>query len=112
MNADQLRRAVARGTTTGKNAASWVFDGNATDETYRTFLTLRENGDPADEQFAPRSGWLSGEMADDPTPNSLAAEIGIREPEDIDEACSAFEEAADDAYWAELERVARIQVGA
>lgn len=108
-----LTRASEMGATAGRNLASWVFDGNTTDETYRTFLGLREDGDPLDEQFAPRSGWLSGENADDPTPQSLASDLGI-DPEDdelLNAACSAYEEAADGAYWAHLEATANLMMG-
>lgn len=100
--------ATTLGTEAGKAAASWVFDGNTTDETYRQFLAWHEAGDPLVDQFAPATGWLSGEWADTRTPQSLLAECGAGD-EDEEAVLTAYEEAADTAYWQELERVARYQ---
>jgi hypothetical protein len=67
------------------------------------------------DTFGPATGWLSGEYAEGPTPAELAHTLDL--PSDteanrqaIDEACDAYETAAESAYWAELERVARYQV--
>jgi hypothetical protein len=108
-------KARELGRERGKAAASWVFDGNTTDETYRTFLRLYDDGDPLIDQFAiTASGWLSGEYADDPSPTTLARDLDLPTETDEDlaalnEACNTYEEAAEAAYWAELERVARLQ---
>lgn len=99
------------GTERGKAAASWVFDGNTSTETYANFLRLDDDGDPAlYDTFGPTSGWLSGEFADAPTPRTLAEDLGISQDDDVamDDAFSTYEDAADAAYWAELRRVATL----
>jgi len=106
-----LRKARRDGREAGKNAASWCFDGNTTDATYRAFLKGWEDGDPMIlDRFSPPN--LSGEWADAPTPRSLAEDYDLTETNDpdgfrLDEACSMWEEHADAAFWGELERVAR-----
>lgn len=99
------------GAERGLAAASWVFDGNTPQRTYRAFLRAWDDGDPVLDNYAPTSGWLSGEWADTPTPDTLARDLGITDPDEIDAACDAYEDAATEAYWAELERVARLMVG-
>lgn len=43
---------------------------------------------------------LSGEWADDPTPGSLADDIGVRRDSRImDEACTTWEDNAADVFW-------------
>jgi hypothetical protein len=104
-------RAAELGEEAGKAAASWVFDGNTSHATYRAFLDRYEDGDDLDA-YAPRSGWLSGEFAESPTPGTLARDLGVSADSDIlDDACEVFETTADDAYWAELLRVATHQAG-
>ena len=111
----ELGLATQMGTERGLAAASWVFDGNTTTETYRRFLEMSDAGDPElYDTFGPVSGWLSGEYAEGPTPAELAHELGLETDTEAgwaeaDEACNAYEEAAEEAYWRELERVARLQ---
>lgn len=109
-----LRKARRDGREAGRAAASWCFDGNTTDATYRYFLKGLEDGDPAvlDAYTAPN---LSGEWAGDPTPQSLAEDYDLDETNDpegwrLDEACRAWEDAASEAFWQELERAARYHV--
>lgn len=104
-------RARELGAERGKAAASWTFDGNTSAETYRTFLRMHEDGDPAIEQFDTMTGWLSGEYAGEPSPTTLAhdLDLDLDDHDAIDAACEAYEEAADEAYWDELVRVARLQ---
>jgi len=111
-----LRKARRDGRDAGRNAASWCFDGNTTDATYRYVLKGLEDGDPAvlDTYSAPN---LSGEWADAPTPQSLAEDYDLDTTNDpdstrLDEACSVWEDAASEAFWKELERTARYYVEA
>ena len=109
------RNEIARqmGADAGKSAASWVFDGGTSQENYRTFLTMWDDGDPEmGDVYGPTTGWLSGEWADAMTPRALADDLGIEQDDmwAIEEACDAYEDAAESAYWSELERVARLQV--
>lgn len=113
---DIIGRAKEMGAAAGRNAASWVFDGNTDEATYKRFLDLHEAGDPLIDEYAPRSGWLSGEDADAPTPQVLMDDLHVdMEGDEIDldplrdELCEVYETAADEAYWAELERAARVQ---
>jgi hypothetical protein len=94
---ERVKRAAELGREAGLAAASWAFDGNTTDETYRRLPNL------------------SGEFADDPTPQTLADELKVGDlyrvgAIDMDEECTAWETAASDAFWQEVERVARYQV--
>ena len=109
---EMLAAARRDGKSAGIAAASWCFDGNTTDETYRYFLEGYEAGDPAvlDRFNVPN---LSGEWADSPTPASLADDYGIEaDDERLDSVCTEWENAASDAFWAELQRVAKYHVGA
>lgn len=109
-----LRKARHNGRNAGHAAASWCFDGNTTEATYRHFLKGLDDGDPAVlDAFNPPN--LSGEWADSPTPRTLADDYNLDEDNDpdgwrLDEACTAWEDAASTAFWNELERVARFQV--
>ena len=98
MNARDCKKA---GAERGGAAASWMFDGNTTAATYRAFLKGVEDGDPAvRDQYQPPE-WLSGEWAGE----SISELLGEHTTEGGQDAyCMA----ADTAYWAELERAARI----
>ena len=104
---DDVRKA---GEERGKDAASWIFDGNTSRENYEMYLRLSDDGDPALHEVYAAPDWLSGEWADSPTPHTLQADFDLSDDE-IDDACTAYEEAADEAFHAELERVARLHVG-
>jgi hypothetical protein len=101
--------AKVDGAARGKGAASWMFDGNTTKETYRAFLDGFEDGDPAImDAYAPPS-WLSGEHAGESLNELLGEATTERDAERLDDVCATYEEAADRAYWGELVRVARLQ---
>ena len=107
---EMIRRARRMGKQAACNAASWVFDGNTTDDTYRTVLKGIEDGDPAvlDAYNVPN---LSGEWADGETPSTLADYFGLDEDNDpdgfrLDAVCAAWEEGAD-TFWTEVEKLAR-----
>lgn len=111
---EAIRQAKKDGAEAGKAAASWCFDGNTKDETYRIVLRQIEDGDPALDFNPPN---LSGEYSDDPTPHSLAEEYGIddsteRGQQILDDVCSAWEDAANEAFYFEIERVCRFHVAA
>lgn len=69
-------RARVLGEEHGRAAASWFFDGNTSEETYRVVLRGLEDGDPAVLDSLP-SAPLSGEWADDPTPASVLQDLGV-----------------------------------
>src|SRR3954464_12292708 len=71
VRADERAAGAAElGELEGKAAASWVFDGNTTEETYRDFLKGIEDGDPMVLNMLPSSD-LSGEWAGATTPSEL-----------------------------------------
>lgn len=72
---DHEREAYSRGVEAAKSAATWVLDGNTPGSTYAHVLKLMDAGDPRVDEYLPASPNLSGEWADDPTPESLARDI-------------------------------------
>ncbi len=108
--ADTVTLAAKLGTEAGIAAASWAFDRNTAEQTYRTVLRGLEECDPL-IMDAYREPSLSGEYADDYDERDLARDLGI-EPytEESGDACDAWQEAASAAFWGELERIARVHV--
>lgn len=101
------REAQKAGRAVGLAAASWMFDGNTTDDTYRAFVDGRRDGDPKIvDQYAPRE-WLSGEWVGESVSELLGECENTRDEERASDVMDAYVEAADTAYWRELERVAR-----
>lgn len=94
------RDAVRLGRARGRAAASWVFDGNTTDATYRAAKRGIDDGDPQILDRLCPPNWLSGEW----TGGSISEIFGDNRVSDA--AMEAYCEAADAAYWAEIERVA------
>lgn len=58
---NETHDAYDMGYAHGRARASWVWDGNTTDETYMTFLHLYNEGDLPDDYLCPDP--LSGEWA-------------------------------------------------
>lgn len=104
---DVMRAARKAGREAGQAAASWAHDGNTQRSWYERTLKGIQDGDPAvlDQFNLPN---LSGEYADDPTPQRLAEDIGI-EPDDerLDDACAEWENESATAFWEALERECR-----
>ncbi len=101
-------------------AASWVIDGNTKPEAIAYVVALLDAGDPAADDYLPARPDLSGEYADEPTPQSLAADIlgadwqthGYNAPdflpaEQVDALADAFERGAADHFEPECERILR-----
>lgn len=108
-----ITKAQARklGRVHGRQAASWKFDGNTTDATYRAVLRGIEGYDAAIlDTFRPPS-WLSGEWAGESIPELLGQAETARELDRLEGVESAYEQAAEHAYWHELELTARANVG-
>jgi len=109
-----IDEAERLGESCGISDAGWVFDGNTDEATYRAVLEEIDNPGSYND-FGPPAP-LSGEFADDWRPGRLYDEVGIEDvdawiPEDLDEIAMAFEDAYYSAWWAEVERIARHQVG-
>jgi hypothetical protein len=113
-----IAKAEKLGKAHGINAAEWAIQDSwggrvSSPQDYKAakaFLDGAEAGDPAIlDQFTPPN--LSGEWADSITPRSLIQEVieeaingGITLTEEEESAiCDAYETAAADGYWQELE---------
>lgn len=105
-----LADVTKTGAEDGKAAATWVFDGNTTEETWTAWRTMRNDGDPEvwDHYAAP----LSGEWADGLTPRAILEDYDV-ELDDVseevrdemsDEMCAAYEQAHSDAWGDEIDR--------
>jgi hypothetical protein len=79
------QQAYELGAEHAHNAASWVIDGNTQQEAIVRLVKMMDDGDPELFDWLPREPNLSGELADDPTPTSLYAEIVGTSHEDAEE---------------------------
>lgn len=94
-----IREAYSLGVDAGTSAASWVdFDDPA------RALQMLDDGDP-EIYDAVREPNLSGEYAGDPTPLSVAEELGIENPtpDELEAIASAWEEGVTDTFWPTVE---------
>lgn len=98
--------AEAAGRQYGKNAAAWAIEPERMSvQTMRVMLKDIQDGDPITLDHFKEPN-LSGENQDDPTPLTLAVEIGLDpNTDDLSLACEAWEEAAREAFWNEIERI-------
>ena len=103
--------AIQDGKSAGRAAASWVFDGNSPPQAYERVLKGIQDGDP-EVLDSLRTPNLSGEYADDPTPQTLAQLVGLDEQNDpegyrLDELCTVWEDAASMEFWSQIERTCK-----
>lgn len=103
-------RADEIGAAHGRNAASWVIDGSTSREACERLVKGLEDGDPmVMDAYNPPN--LSGEFADGYAPTALAHDLGIdAADDDINDYCEAWETAASESFWTEVERIARGQL--
>lgn len=94
-----LSTAYYRGYEVGKGRASWIFDGNTTQETYRTFLKLYDDCDLPDDFMPPAP--LSGEWAGESIPELLGDLIDGDDYFD-EQVMDAYEEGYEQGWWDEL----------
>jgi hypothetical protein len=111
-----LERAAEMGRKAGKNAASWIIQdswgGRVTrgeKQAASAFLEAYEDG--GDTPSPPN---LSGEWADSKTPHSLMEslfneeDLELEEVQDAqDDICTAWEDAASDAFYSTLQESAQ-----
>jgi hypothetical protein len=110
MATDQRTREASRlGREVGISAASWVFDGNTSLETYQRYLRGIEDGDPL-VMDSLREPSLSGEFAADYSERDLARDLGFGPDKDISDYAETWSQAASEAFWHEVERIARVHV--
>jgi hypothetical protein len=99
-----LEEATRLGTESGKSAASWFFDGNTPEATYRKVLKQLDEGDP--EVYG--SYLMPNLLNSDYGEADLARDLGIKRHGRLFPKCAwAYEEAQYEAFWAEVERAAR-----
>ena len=107
-----LEEARNLGRDAGKAAGSWAADGNTDSEAAGRVLAMLEDGDPEAWDYLPKIPNLSGEMADDPTPRTLADDLDIDPESDLLEAaCEAWEEGVYDTFEHACERTLRMVLG-
>lgn len=110
-----LRDAYERGVEAAEAAASWTTDAMdrggrvSREDSARSLLAMMEEGDPEVFDYLPAMPNLSGEYADDPTPQSLARDVtGLDDfserPELVDEIAQAFENGVSETFEAACER--------
>jgi hypothetical protein len=107
---EALEAARTAGTEHGRAAATWAFDGNTTDETYATVVRGLDAGDPETyDGFGHLEPGIDGR--DQYTSRQLCDDIGVdydgTEVAEVAELAEAYEQAARDAFWADVERTAR-----
>jgi hypothetical protein len=112
-------QARAQGETAGRNAASWVLDGNHDDSHYERLERMMDEGDPALYDYLPERPNLSGEWADAPVPATLFEEITGLDAhaeaswnyevysEVLEALCTAWEDAVAETFDHECERLVR-----
>ena len=93
----------------GTARGSWVVDGTSGERFIRDLLRRYEDGDPEAYDLEPAP--LSGEYADDPTPNTVYRSLGMSD-EDVErddpagQLLTDYEIAFSEAFWAEVYRSA------
>jgi hypothetical protein len=106
--------AKERGQSDARAAASWATDGNTSAGHVRRLLTMLEEGDPAADGMLPVSPNLSGEWADDLTPQRLAEEVTtLDEPSEeiVDTLSSAYEAGVSETFESAVEAELRRFIG-
>jgi hypothetical protein len=103
------------GRSYGKSAASWVFDGNTSQETYKRCIELDEEGDPEFYDYFGSPDPLFGEYSDGRTEQDILIELGVIADDDNvhsdhqeqwDAILTAFEDGYHAAHYDEVMRVA------
>lgn len=93
------------GRDAGRAAASWMFDGNTPEDTYRAVLRGIEEGDPAILDAYPPPG-LSA--VGGYTEAGLACDLSLDDEDQLPpDAVTAYLDAAARTFWHETERLAR-----
>jgi hypothetical protein len=95
-----------QGAERGKALGSWVVDGNTTLATCATIVRGHDDGDPRTMDMCPAA--LSGEWEDGLTPANVLHGVGLHPNDDqADELLTVYEQAFEDAWWAEVLRACR-----
>lgn len=115
VQAEREREAFELGVSHAKSAASWVLDGNHTEDHYRWILDRMDSGEDMDTHL-PAMPDLSGQWADDMTPDRLYGEIigydahlATVDPNGsvTRGLCDAYERGVSETFLPECERLVR-----
>lgn len=108
---DLISAARRMGREDGIRAASWTWDGNTSSETAERIVKMFDDGDPEvyDLFNAPN---LSGQYADEPTPQSLARDLGMDDDDRraewlVDDLSTAYEDGVSSSFWPAVEKAYR-----
>jgi hypothetical protein len=101
-----LNRAEELGIEHGRNAGSWIIDGNTSAETARAIIKGYDDGDSVIMDIEPSP--LSGEWGDDPTVSSVLSALGfdIDAHEGKDGLLDQYEVGFGIGFWDEVIRSA------
>jgi hypothetical protein len=93
------------GRDAGRAAASWIFDGNTPEDTYRAVLRGIDDGDPAILDAYPPPGLSAGAGYAEA---DLACDLSLDHEDELPpDAVTAYLDAAGESFWHETERLAR-----
>jgi hypothetical protein len=95
--------ARALGVEHAQNAADWAFDGNSDQAERARVLGMMRDGDPAAWDYLPAQPDLSGQWADDLTPDALFERVTGHRPYDpmsgiVDQLADAYEDGVSDTF--------------
>jgi hypothetical protein len=108
---EALEAARKIGAEHGHAAGTWAFDGNTTRETYEWAVKGIDDGDPAVlDSFPTEPHGIGGEYSARQLCDDIDVDYDLTETGEVDQITEAYEQAARDAFWAEVERAARYQV--
>lgn len=110
------QKAYKRGEDAAIAAASWVIDGNTSQEHIRRMVKWFDDGDPQYSQYLPTRPNLTGGWNKDLTSTKLYEEIAGKELNNpttlaefdsklFEELCESFEEGVADHFESECERI-------
>lgn len=108
-----LDEARALGAEHGRNAGTWAADGNTRPEDAAGVLAMIRAGDPLAENCLPRRPDLSGQFADDMTPQRLLDLLGVENGDADDTAalCEAYEDGVLETFEPSCERTLMAAAG-
>lgn len=97
--------ALARdlGSTNGRAAASWVFDGNSTDETYAAVQKALDDGDPAIDDLVTEPSFRNGDYSERDLYSELGLDYDASPTSEQDKIADAYMEEARAAFWPAVE---------
>lgn len=107
---EAILKATEIGVDHGTDAASWVIDGNTTEEAIRRLHKGIEDGDPEVLDQLPTT-WLSGEFADTYSERDLSEDCEYSDSDEgWDEIVGAYTDAFNSAVVFEVSRITTLHL--